>query len=98
MNILEREMEGERKRERERERERGSVAGGCLTPKEVSLMTCSSISCVSWREAKPMLMAVSCLSPVNTHTFIPACLRVAMLSGTPYKLSGGMNLHVREDE
>ena len=31
-----------------------------------------------------MLMAVSCLSPVSTHTLMPALRRVAMLSGTPY--------------
>ena len=30
-----------------------------------------------------MLMAVSCLSPVSTHTLMLALRRVAMLSGTP---------------
>ena len=45
------------------------------------------MSGVSWREAKPMVIAVSCLSPVNTHTLIPACLNAAMLWGTPYSKS-----------
>ena len=34
--------------------------------------------------ALPMLMAVSCLSPVRTQIFISASARAAMLSGTPW--------------
>ena len=44
----------------------------------------SLTSLVSWRQANPMLIAVSCLSPVNIHTFIPASFRLAMASGTPW--------------
>ena len=34
-------------------------------------------------QLKAMLMAVSCLSPVRTHTTIPASRSRAMASGTP---------------
>ena len=42
----------------------------------------SILSSIRWEE-KPMLMAVSCLSPVNTHTFMPASFKLSMASGTP---------------
>jgi len=35
----------------------------------------------------PILMAVCFLSPVNTHTLIPASCSLAIVSGTPYKIS-----------
>lgn len=41
------------------------------------------MACVSKRHEYPMLMAVSCLSPVNTQILISALSRSAILSGTP---------------
>lgn len=36
-----------------------------------------------FKPLSPMLMAVSCLSPVRTQILMPALIRVAMVSGTP---------------
>ena len=41
------------------------------------------MSFVSSLQDLPMFTAVSCLSPVSTHTFIPACIKVFMVLGTP---------------
>ena len=41
-----------------------------------------SILVVIIRQLLPMLMAVSCLSPVSTHTWISAASRLAIVSGT----------------
>ncbi len=48
-----------------------------------SLMTICCMSRVSSEHENPTLIAVSCLSPVNIHTFIPASLSDAIVSGTP---------------
>jgi len=42
------------------------------------------ISYLSSLHEYPILIAVSCLSPVSTHTFIPAFISVAMVSGTSF--------------
>jgi hypothetical protein len=47
------------------------------------LMTICCMSRVSSEHENPTLIAVSCLSPVNIHTFIPASLSDAIVSGTP---------------
>ena len=47
------------------------------------LNTIKSISLLSRLQEKPMLMAVSTLSPVSTHSLIPASASKAIVSGTP---------------
>mmetsp|Transcript_71799 Transcript_71799/g.226843 ORF Transcript_71799/g.226843 Transcript_71799/m.226843 type:complete len:223 (-) Transcript_71799:112-780(-) len=48
---------------------------------EVTL--CATMSLRRSEHAKPMFMAVSLLSPVSTHSLMPARARTAMQSGTP---------------
>uniref|UniRef100_A0A2P2MG51 Uncharacterized protein MANES_10G072200 n=1 Tax=Rhizophora mucronata TaxID=61149 RepID=A0A2P2MG51_RHIMU len=50
---------------------------------ELLLMIIWVILLVRSFEEYPIDMAVSCLSPVKTHTLIPAILRDSMASGTP---------------
>ncbi|KAH3678350.1 hypothetical protein WICMUC_001583 [Wickerhamomyces mucosus] len=45
--------------------------------------TSSSISLPNRLQENPMLIAVSTLSPVKTHNFMPALLKSAIESGTP---------------
>mmetsp|Transcript_16212 Transcript_16212/g.33275 ORF Transcript_16212/g.33275 Transcript_16212/m.33275 type:complete len:209 (-) Transcript_16212:2063-2689(-) len=44
---------------------------------------CMFMSCMSSLQEKPMLIAVSCLSPVRTQSFMPASAKVSIASGTP---------------
>ena len=53
-----------------------------LTSKLFSLISNSGMACVSSLQEYPMLMAVSCLSPVKIQIFTSALLRFAILSGT----------------
>lgn len=64
-----------------------------LTPSVEPLMMSSFMLAVSCREEKPMLMAVSCLSPVRIHTFIPASRRLAIVLGTPW--GGYVAFHIK---
>lgn len=54
-------------------------------------------------QLRPMLIAVSCLSPVRTHTWISAAKRLAIVSGTLARIQSfniGKNLYkllVRDD-
>mmetsp|Transcript_18807 Transcript_18807/g.45094 ORF Transcript_18807/g.45094 Transcript_18807/m.45094 type:complete len:209 (-) Transcript_18807:187-813(-) len=61
-----------------------SVLSWSLHSSNVSaLMILNSISSLSRAQLVPMLMAVSCLSPVSIHTLIPACVSAEIASGTP---------------
>mmetsp|Transcript_36314 Transcript_36314/g.89463 ORF Transcript_36314/g.89463 Transcript_36314/m.89463 type:complete len:244 (+) Transcript_36314:869-1600(+) len=54
----------------------------CFT-RSLMLTTTSSMSSRRRLHAWPMLMAVSCLSPVSTHTAMPARISCSMHCGTP---------------
>lgn len=48
-------------------------------------------SCVMSLDDNPMCIAVSCLSPVSIHTFIPAFINASIVLGTYNKKNRNKN-------
>lgn len=53
-----------------------------LTSKVGSFSIINGVPCVIRLVENPILIAVSCLSPVNTQTLMSAFMRAAIVSGT----------------